>query len=106
MIPEPEPSASGVTSEAGVTRSMAMSVSANQESNGAATTPNQWDWRGMRKSSLDCKIAGVCGGFGEHTPLPSWMWRVLFLTALFCGGVGLVAYIILWISMPAAEGAP
>ena len=64
---------------------------------------NQWNWRQMRKSSRDCKIAGICGGFGEHTPVPSWLWRVLFLTFFFCGGVGLVAYIILWICMPAAN---
>ena len=67
------------------------------------TAVNQWDWRQMRKSFRDCKIAGICGGFGEHTPVPSWLWRVLCLTFFFCGGVGLVAYIILWICMPAAN---
>ena len=59
--------------------------------------------RAMRKSATDKKIAGVCGGFGEYTPLPSWLWRVLFLTALFFGGFGLIAYIILWICMPPAS---
>ena len=43
----------------------------------------------MRKSATDKKIAGVCGGFGEYTPIPSWLWRVIFLTAFFCGGGGL-----------------
>ncbi len=81
-----------------------MNVGTNQGPEGSGATVNQWDWRGMRKSSRDCKIAGVCGGFGEHSPVPSWLWRVLFLTALFCGGIGLVAYVILWISMPAADG--
>jgi len=59
--------------------------------------------REMRKSAQDRKIAGICGGFGEYTPLPSWLWRVMFLTSLFVGGVGLIAYIILWICMPSAK---
>ena len=59
--------------------------------------------REMRKSAQDRKIAGICGGFGEYTPLPSWLWRVLFLTSLLVGGIGLIAYIILWICMPSAK---
>lgn len=59
--------------------------------------------REMRKSSQDKKIAGICGGFGEYTPLPSWLWRVVFLTLLFVGGISLIAYIILWICMPSAK---
>ena len=60
-------------------------------------------FRDLKKSKTDAKIAGVCGGFGEYTPLPSWMWRVFFLVSLFMGGLGLIAYIILWICMPSAE---
>ena len=59
--------------------------------------------RNLRKSATDKKIAGVCGGFGEFTPMPSWLWRALFLLLVFLWGVGLVAYIILWICMPPAE---
>jgi phage shock protein PspC (stress-responsive transcriptional regulator) len=59
--------------------------------------------RELRKSSTDRKIAGVCGGLGEYTPLPSWLWRAIFLISLCLGGVGLIAYIILWISMPSPK---
>jgi phage shock protein PspC (stress-responsive transcriptional regulator) len=59
--------------------------------------------RNLRKSATDKKIAGVCGGFGEHTPMPSWLWRALFLLSVFLWGAGLVAYIIFWICMPLAE---
>lgn len=59
--------------------------------------------RNLRKSAKDKKIAGVCGGFGEHTPIPAWLWRAFFLILLFAWGSGLVAYIVLWICMPAAE---
>jgi len=62
--------------------------------------------REMRKSSEDKKIAGICGGFGEYTPVPSWLWRAVFLTSLFIGGMGLIAYIILWICMPAPKTSP
>jgi len=60
--------------------------------------------RNLRKSATDKKIAGVCGGFGEHTPMPSWLWRALFLLLLLLYGTGLVAYIVFWICMPPAEG--
>ena len=60
-------------------------------------------FRDLKKSAVDVKIAGVCGGFGEYTPLPSWMWRVIFLVSLFIGGLGLITYIILWICMPSAN---
>jgi len=62
-----------------------------------------WNLRGLTKSVHDKRIAGVCGGFGESTPLPSWLWRVVFLTSLFFGGIGLIAYVILWICMPSAK---
>ena len=60
-------------------------------------------FRDLKKSAVDKKIAGVCGGFGEYTPLPSWMWRVIFLISLFLGGLGLLSYLILWACMPAAS---
>jgi len=59
--------------------------------------------RNLKKSATDKKIAGVCGGFGEHTPMPAWLWRALFLILLFLWGTGLIAYIILWICMPPAD---
>jgi phage shock protein PspC (stress-responsive transcriptional regulator) len=60
-------------------------------------------FRDLRKSATDKKIAGVCGGFGEYTPFPSWMWRVAFFLSIFICGFGLLTYIVLWISMPEAH---
>jgi phage shock protein PspC (stress-responsive transcriptional regulator) len=60
-------------------------------------------FRDLKKSAMDKKIAGICGGFGEYTPMPSWMWRVIFLVSIFIGGIGIVAYIILWMCMPSAD---
>lgn len=61
-----------------------------------------WDIRALRKSGTDRLLGGVCGGLGEHTPLPSWLWRVLFLAAFLLFGSGLLLYVLLWIFMPPA----
>jgi len=62
--------------------------------------------RSLKKSSTDKKIAGVCSGLGEHTPIPAWLWRALFLALVFLWGTGIVAYIALWICMPSADEQP
>jgi phage shock protein PspC (stress-responsive transcriptional regulator) len=63
-----------------------------------------WDSvRNLKKSATDKKIAGVCGGFGEYTPVPAWLWRALFLVLVFVWGTGIFAYVVFWICMPAAD---
>lgn len=59
-----------------------------------------WDMQDLCKSSRDVWLSGVCGGLGEHTPLPSWLWRTIFVATTIGIGVGFVAYIALWIFMP------
>ena len=56
----------------------------------------------LTKSKKDVWIGGVCGGLGEYTPIPSWVWRALFAVMIFGYGVGLAAYIVLWIFVPEA----
>ena len=56
--------------------------------------------RRLTKSKEDEWLGGVCGGLGEHTPLPSWVWRLVFLLLLFCYGTGVLLYILLWICLP------
>jgi len=60
----------------------------------------------LRKSKKDKMIAGICGGFGENTPVPSWLWRTIFIALIFMGFIGPIAYVILWIFMPAADQPP
>ena len=68
-----------------------------------APTPPLWEnLRNLTLSKKDCQISGVCGGLGEHTPVPTWMWRVMFLVLLLCYGTGLLAYLILAICVPKA----
>lgn len=54
----------------------------------------------MHKSESDRLIAGVCGGLAQSTPLPSWLWRVIFILLVVSVGSGVLAYILLWIFMP------
>ena len=57
----------------------------------------------LRRSVHDKRIAGICGGIAEFTNSPAWLWRVIFLVSLFISGLGLIAYIILWLHMPAGR---
>ncbi len=58
----------------------------------------------LTKSTTDKWISGVCGGLGEHTSVPAWVWRFLFCVLFLFYGTGLVLYILLWIFMPKKEG--
>jgi phage shock protein PspC (stress-responsive transcriptional regulator) len=62
--------------------------------------------RSLSKSKKDCVLGGVCGGLGEHTPFPAWMWRAGFLFAVLCLGSGVLLYGILWIALPEDKGEP
>jgi phage shock protein C len=54
----------------------------------------------ISKSQQDKKIAGICGGLGEHTSIPAWLWRVIFVALSFVYGIGILLYILFWIFMP------
>jgi phage shock protein PspC (stress-responsive transcriptional regulator) len=54
----------------------------------------------LTKSNTDKWIGGVCGGLGQHSPLPSWVWRFMFSFLVLFFGAGIVLYILLWIFMP------
>ena len=64
-----------------------------------------WNLQGLRRSATDRQVEGVCGGLGEYTPIPSWLWRVAFVGLIFAGGLGLVAYVLLWAFVPKDEHA-
>ncbi len=56
--------------------------------------------RRLAKSNKDAWLGGVCGGLGEHTPLPSWLWRLFFLVLLCFYGTGVLLYVLFWICLP------
>jgi phage shock protein PspC (stress-responsive transcriptional regulator) len=57
----------------------------------------------LARSRKDRKIAGICGGLGEHTEVPAWFWRLLFIAAVFAHGAGALVYLAAWIFMPLAK---
>lgn len=70
---------------------------------GAPTTQGfaaQW---GLIRPTSGRQIAGVCAGIGRATDSDPLLWRVLFAVGVLFGGVGLVAYLLGWLLMP-AEG--
>lgn len=61
--------------------------------------------RPLVRSTTDRKVAGVSGGLAEYFGLDATLVRVLWVLAIILpGGIGLIAYIILWIALP--EGDP
>jgi len=62
-------------------------------------TSSSW-FHQIRRSNRDVWLGGVCGGLGELTHVPSWVWRLLFSLTILYAGLGLVVYILLWIFVP------
>jgi phage shock protein PspC (stress-responsive transcriptional regulator) len=52
------------------------------------------------RSSTDKKLGGVCAGLGAYLDLDVTLVRVLWVLAVFCGGTGLLLYVVLWIVLP------
>ena len=52
----------------------------------------------------DRKIAGICGGLGEYFDLDPVFFRLFFLVSLLFGGIGALAYLLLWILVPEKTG--
>jgi len=62
--------------------------------------------RKLHRSKTDVWLGGVCGGLGANSPVPTWVWRAVFLLLIFCFGTGVAAYVILWICIPEEVTAP
>ena len=55
----------------------------------------------LRRSTRDCKIAGVCGGLAEYFGMDASIVRIIYLLAtIFTAFAGVLIYIILMIIMP------
>jgi len=55
----------------------------------------------LTKSLSDKKLTGVCGGIAEYFNIDPIIVRIAFIILLFGYGVGLLAYILLAILLPA-----
>jgi phage shock protein C len=56
--------------------------------------------RRLYRSQSDKMIAGVCGGLAEYFNIDPVIIRILFVVLTIGPGVGILAYIILWIVVP------
>lgn len=57
----------------------------------------------LRRDRDDRWLGGVCGGLALSTGLAAWIWRLLMLGLLCCGGAGVVLYALAWLLVPLAE---
>lgn len=57
-------------------------------------------------SDTNKKIGGVCGGIGEYFNLDPMLVRIVFiLVTLLSFGLGIVAYILMWMVIPKKPAA-
>src|SRR5215218_7406215 len=54
----------------------------------------------LYRSRSQKMIAGVCGGLGEYFDVDPILIRLLFVVTAFISGVGILAYLVLWIVVP------
>ena len=57
----------------------------------------------LYRDEENAAIGGVLAGLGHYFGIDKAILRVVLLIMVFAGGTGVVAYIILWIAMPAAK---
>jgi phage shock protein C len=56
--------------------------------------------RKLYKSDTDKMLSGVCGGIAEYFSIDSTLVRIGLVFFTFCGGSGILLYIIALIAMP------
>src|SRR2546423_13295560 len=59
----------------------------------------------LRRSRTNRVAAGVCSGLGDYFGVDPVLFRVLFATAAFFGGAGILAYLLAWAAIPEAGTA-
>ncbi len=61
------------------------------------------DVKKLCRSLKNKKIFGVCGGFAEYFDVDVTIMRIIFLILFFAGSLGLWAYLICALVMPAEK---
>jgi phage shock protein PspC (stress-responsive transcriptional regulator) len=60
----------------------------------------------LHLSNSDRKIAGVCGGLGEWLEIDPVLFRVAFIVLALLCGIGILAYVVLWLLIPRPLALP
>ena len=61
---------------------------------------------GALRRSPDRIVAGVCAGLAGYTRVDPLLIRLVFVVLAAAHGIGILLYIVLWLLMEPAEGAP
>ncbi|HYR61776.1 MAG TPA: PspC domain-containing protein, partial [Actinomycetota bacterium] len=59
---------------------------------------------GLARSRDRRVVAGVAGGLAERLRVDPALIRVAFVLLALCGGAGVLAYTVLWVTVPQADG--
>ena len=59
--------------------------------------------RRLTRDRDDRMIGGVCSGIAKHFDLDPTLVRVVFVVLSLVSGVGIIAYVVMWLLLPAAE---
>lgn len=55
----------------------------------------------LYRSRTNRKVAGVCGGLGDYFNVDPTIMRLIYIMViLFSVGLGILAYIVMWVVMP------
>jgi phage shock protein PspC (stress-responsive transcriptional regulator)/FtsH-binding integral membrane protein len=72
---------------------------------GSAAPSSAAGGRLLRRNRTNRVAAGVSSGLGEYFGVDPVLFRVLFATAAFFGGAGILAYLLAWAAIPEAGTA-
>jgi len=67
------------------------------------TQHQQFAERRIYRDRDEAMVAGVCSGLSHYLKIDVSILRVLAVLSVFLGGSGLIAYLILWVSIPKAS---
>jgi phage shock protein PspC (stress-responsive transcriptional regulator) len=62
--------------------------------------------RRLTRSTESSYVAGVAGGLGRYFGVDPVLFRVAFGVSIVFGGIGLLAYVALWLFLPRDDGEP
>lgn len=61
--------------------------------------------RRLMRSRTDSMVGGVCGGLGEYMGVDPTLVRLFFVLLAWGMGMGVLAYLVLWVVVPRQEEA-
>jgi phage shock protein PspC (stress-responsive transcriptional regulator) len=62
--------------------------------------------RRLTRSTTDKYLAGVSGGLGRYFGVDPVLFRIAFGVSIVFGGIGILAYVALWLFLPTDDGEP